>query len=148
LERGGRELGKLVEEQNAVVCEAYLSWTRRGTATDETGKRCAVMWGAKRTDARQRSGLINPSNGMHEGCLKALIGIKWRENRAQSARQHGLPRARRPDEQQIQASGCCDFESPSRHLHPCDVSEVRTYRCLKIRWHGWGQQGWAFHTTK
>src|SRR4029079_11588002 len=48
LERTARELGELVEEQDAARRQRDLAGARAGTAADQRGRRCAVMPRAER----------------------------------------------------------------------------------------------------
>src|SRR5439155_26584974 len=126
LENRGLELGHLVEEEDAQVRLGNFARERQTTATtDQSGggdtmvRRAKGPRPAKRAVARQL-----PQEASQLRDLERLPELERRKDAGQAAGQHGLPRARRPAEQQVVSSGRRDLEGALRLLLPVNLRKV------------------------
>ena len=126
LERRGTELGQLVEKEDSPVRERELSRpdAPAAPATDERDRRGAVMWRAERPFAHQDAGGCEPGDGVDARDLEGVAGLERGEDRREPPGEHGLPDARRPDEEQVVRSRGGDRERPSRAGQPAHFTEV------------------------
>ena len=125
VERAGRELPELVEEQHAPVRECDLA--RAGAAApaaDERGGRRGVVGGAERPAADEAAGDRFAGGGVDAGDLERLGGGQGREDGAQSPGEHRLAGAGRAAEQQVVAAGGRDLERLAGERQPPHVGEV------------------------
>ena len=111
LDRAARELGQLVEKEHAVVRERDLARLGERAAADERGLADRVMRKPKRPCAHD-AGAADEQSGdaVDLRDLERFVQRHRRQNRRQTAREHRLAAARRPDEQEIVSAGRGDFE--------------------------------------
>ena len=138
VEHGGRELGGLVEEQNAAVCERCRA-RRQGarSAPDQGGHRHRVV-GRLEGRARDEGGArgYEPCHGMqgrrHERGVRVQVG----KNRRQPRGQHGFARAGLADEEDVVSSGRSDLHRPHRLTLASHVSHVEDGGRFTAWFHG------------
>src|SRR5439155_8138185 len=128
-------LGELVEKERSGVCEADLAGTRRRAATDEREMRRGVMRRAERTCLEQRTrGIDEASNAVDRARDDRFVGIEWRHDPGQGAREQRLPRPGRTREEQAVPARCSDLERALRGLVPTDIGEVDCRAWRRGRW--------------
>src|SRR5919112_6257564 len=103
LQRRPAELGQLVEEEHAVVRERYLPWPRVAPTPREPGGRDGVVRRPERPPRHERPVAL-PAGAVYLGHLDALLHGERGQYARHSARQHGLPRARRPTHDEVAAA--------------------------------------------
>ncbi len=125
VQRLGRELRQLVQEQHAVVGQGDLAGLglagrrRSGPPCWPSGAGCGTG------RARVRAPLaIRPGHRVHHRGLEQLARRQRRQQAGQALRQHRLARARRADEQQVVAAGRGDLQRALGVLLALDVAQV------------------------
>ena len=97
------ELRQLIEEQHTVVCETYLSGSRLGSSTEESGIRNCMMRAPKRPSRHEPILTVQQTaNAGNFRCLNCFAQRERRKNRWDPLRDHRFTRARRP-----YAKECC-----------------------------------------
>jgi hypothetical protein len=104
------ELGQLVEEQHAIVCETDLAGARHRAAADQTRVGDRVMRRAEGPRRDQRAPVHQARHAMHLGGLDRLLEGHRRQDCRQPLGQHRLARTRRPDHQDVVAARGGDLE--------------------------------------
>ena len=94
---------------------ADLARTHRRRPTAQHGhRRRPLMRGPERWPSDQSAGRnCEPGRRVNSSSEKRLLSVKVREQADEPAGQHCLPRARRPDHQQMMTTGGADFEGPA-----------------------------------
>ena len=119
------ELGKLVEEEDAVVGEGDLARFGDGAAADQTGIGDGVVGGTKGAGGDQRRAVgEEPGDGMDFGCLEGFVEGLGRQNPRHAAGEHGLAAAWRTDHQQIMGTRGGNLEGALDVLLAAHFSEV------------------------
>ena len=133
LEHRPRELGQLVEQQDAAMREARLAGSRHGTAADDRRGRGAVMGRAERrreddrAPRRQRSGdRVDPRH------LERLVAGERRQDARQAPPEHRLAGSRRAGEEHVVLARRGELErSPPTLLAP-HLGEIGQERLLEL----------------
>ena len=120
------ELWQLVEEENAIVCKAYLARHEDVAASDEGYVRHGMVRGAEWA-LTDEGGLLGEfaSYGVYLCCLKTLIEAEWREDRWQTFGHHGLATSRRTNKYDIVSTCCSHFEGSFDIGLSLDLIEVK-----------------------
>ena len=120
-----RELGQLVEKQDAVVGERGLAGPGADAAADHRRHRGGMVRRAERAGATVRRPFVELAGdrGDHRH-FEQLARRERRQDRGQPARQHRLAGAGRADHQQVVAAGGGDLERALGGLLALDVGEV------------------------
>ena len=132
LERVGRELAELVEEEHAPVREGDLAGSgAAAAAADERGGRRGVVRGAERAGAGEAAGRVRARR--RSGCAVTSRASSWverREDRGEPAGEHRLAGAGRAGEQQVVAAGGGGLERAAGPGEAADLGEVDGSRRL------------------
>ena len=124
VEHLGLELRQLVEKQHAMMGERHLA----GRALLPPPTRAAIEAGMMRRPERpavgQRAAGERAGDRMDHRHFEKLARPERRQDRGQALRQHGLPRTRRPDHQEIVAAGRSDLQRALGALLALDVAQV------------------------
>src|SRR5690606_9917773 len=116
---------QLIEEEDAVVCEADLARAREAPAADERGDRKRMVWRAKRALPHERtSGVEHTSHRLDRHHLEHLFLAERWEDSGEPAREHRLPAARRAEEEQGVPAGGGDLQRALRRVLPHHVDQV------------------------
>ena len=124
LQARARELGELVEEQDAAVGERDLARRRDRSAADEAGRRDRVVGRPERPAPHEPAAGVHAGDRVDARDLERLGARQRRQDRRQAPRQHRLARARRALEQQVVAAGGGDLERAQRPGVAAYVGEV------------------------
>lgn len=121
----GRELGELVEEEDAQVRERGLAGPWMATSPEHAGKASGRVRAPKRafTDGTLE---VLGHKGMDLGDDEGFIVAKWCEEAWEPTCEHGRAAPGRADEENIVAAGSGDLESSlgavmSSHLREVEV---------------------------
>jgi len=141
LQRVARELGELVEEQHAMICEHGLADAIGTGAADEARRAGRVVRSAQRTlaceAARGDSGdAVNPRH------IDRLGSAQRRQDRADPLREHRLADPRRSAEQAVVAARCSREERADGVIlsaHVAQVDPAVLSRAGSLRGGGWGE---------
>jgi DNA invertase Pin-like site-specific DNA recombinase len=101
IEDGGRELGKLVEEEDAAMGKRNFARPHAQPPADHRGHRSRVMRGAKRPAIGEPPARQLPRDGGDGRHLQELCGRQRRQDRGQARGEHRLARPRRARHQHI-----------------------------------------------
>ena len=119
------ELGQLVEKQNSVMREGYLSRLGRASAADQRDARGQVVRGSERALSDQSAACSDASGHRVDfRRLERLVERHRRHDRRQPPGEHRFARARRTDHQHVVASGRGDFERSLGDPLSLDVAEI------------------------
>ena len=133
LERGPRELGELVEEENAVVGEGDLTRPRHVPAADQAGGRDRVVGSPERTLGRKPA-VAKPDHALDTRDLDRLFVRRRRQDPRHAPREHRLADARWADHEDVVAAGGRDLERSPRVGLAAHVRQVRAVlRALRRR---------------
>src|SRR6185437_12735983 len=125
LEDVARELGKLVQEEEAVVREADLAGTRDHAATDEAGVGDGVVRCAEGTLRDQTFVLVEDAgDGVNLGGLERLFEAQRREDRGQALGEHRLAGTWRADHEDVVPARRCDLERALGNVLSAYVAKV------------------------
>ncbi len=103
------ELGQLVQEENAAVCEGNLTGCDGAAAADQPGEARRMVGGAKRPPTGEATGPA--SRRRQDRCdFDAFVEVHRRKEVDQPLCEHRLARARRPDKQKAVPAGGGDLE--------------------------------------
>src|SRR5690348_8663738 len=126
IERVSWKLEHLVEKQHAQVRETDLTGTWRRAATDQSGRRDRVVrrakWPRRRRCALRRQ---EAGDGMHGDDLERLALVQRRQEAGHAAREHRLPRPRRPDENHPVITRGGDLQSALGGILADDLAKIR-----------------------
>ena len=135
LERRPRELRQLVEQQDAAMREARLAGTdARAAADDRRGRRAVVRRAERRRRDERLLDREQPGHRVDPRHLECRRRLERRQQPGQAAREHRLPRSRRPGEQQVVPARGGDLERAPRALLSSDVREVGQRRRVVSAW--------------
>ena len=144
VEHAALELGQLIEEQHAQMCEGDLAGPRLGAAADQRRHRGRMVRAAEGAAALQLAALQLAGDGGDHRNLQRLGRGEIGQYASQCGRQQRLAGARRPAHQQIVAAGRGNLDAALGRLLPLDVGHVRpapqAFRCAALRL---GQDGLA-----
>ena len=119
------ELGKLVEEEDPMVCQSDLPRSDRPAAPHESHTRDAMMWLSEGSLAGCQQCKRQPRNSVNgHRCQLLVWGHGW-ENSREALGEHGLAGSGRAAEQQVVAAGCGDLQGALGQVLTLDVGEVR-----------------------
>ena len=105
--------------------KAHLSGPRDRPAADHRRRRGPVVRSAKRRLAEQARPIPEQARDrVDPRDLERLLPGERRQDRRQSSREHRLPGARRPLEQEVVGPGRGDLERAPAALLPADVGEI------------------------
>jgi hypothetical protein len=124
IESLGAVLGKLVQEEHAVVREGGLAGPGAQAAAGQGGHGGGVMRRAERPVAGQTPALDQPRHRPDHGGLEQLLRRQRGEQAGQARRHHRLAGPRRADEQQIVPPGRRDLQRPLGALLALDLAQV------------------------
>ena len=135
LQRGALELGELVEEENTAMRQARLTGSEVRAAADDGGGGSAVVRRAERRPRDERPLAVHETgDGVDPRHLERGAGLERRQDSRQPAREHRLPRARWPAEEDVVPARCRQLERAPGALLPADVGEVgRRSRAVTVR---------------
>jgi len=133
VQRLGRELGELVEEEDPIVRQRGLARPGLEAAAGQGGHAGGVMRGAERPGAGQGALGDQARHRMDHRGLEQLLGGERRQKSRQPLGQHRLARARRAGEQEIVAARRGDLQRSLGALLTLDVAQVRAGGALEHR---------------
>ena len=121
---GARELGQLIEKENAVMGERHLARLGALAAADERGQRGGMMRIAEGPVAHQPAARELARHRMDHRDLEGGGGIERRQQAGQALRQHRFAGPRRADHQQIMPAGRRHLQRPLGGFLPLDIGEI------------------------
>ncbi len=125
LENRTRELGQLVQEQDAAMSQRHLTRPRIRSSTHDRRRRRAVVRRAKRRTGHERApGRKEARNGVDSRHLQRLGSRERREDSRQAAREHRLAGSRRPHQQDVVRAGGGDLERTAGALLSAHVRQI------------------------
>ena len=126
LQRGGGELGRLVEEQHAAVRPRRGAWTGQADSpTDQRGNgRRMVRVLEGRPTQQPRACVERPGDRVDSGDFERLILLEVGEQAGQACSEHRLAGARRSEQEQVVTAGGGDLQRPASRGLPDHVGEV------------------------
>ena len=129
LQRPATKLGYLVQEEYAVVSEADLTRPRFHPTPDQRHIGRRVMRGAERPRREQPAVVLNQTDdGMNGRGLDRFIEGRGGEESRQPLHHHGLPGARRPNQEQVVTTRGRDFKRTTCKTLPLDIGHVLARR--------------------
>jgi hypothetical protein len=105
LEARPGELGKLVEEEHAVMGERDLPGQGNAAPADEPGRRHGVMRCPEGPPRDHAPAIVQPRHGVDAGDADGFLVGERRKKRREPAGDHGLPGSRRTVQKQVVAAG-------------------------------------------
>jgi hypothetical protein len=119
------KLGELVEEEDAVVGEGDFAGAGNGAAADEARVGDGVVRGAERPLGNESGfGVEDTGDGVDLGGLEGFVESEGREDRGETAGEHGFAGAGRADHQNVVTTGGGDLEGALGGLLAANVGEV------------------------
>ena len=116
---------QFVEEEDAIVCEAYLAGHGVGAASDEGDLRDGVVGCTEGALCDEPSASLQGSgNAVYLCGLEALCKGEGRQDAWQPPCDHALACARRPDHDEVVTTSGCYLECSFDVLLPLDIGEV------------------------
>ena len=102
LEDRSWKLEHLIKEEDTVVGQAHLTWTRRRSPADQTCARDRMVWSPEWPVAGVDEAISQSSgNGMNRDYFQRFLFCELRQNPGQASREHRLARAWRTDHQEV-----------------------------------------------
>ena len=133
LDRVATELGELVEEQHAVMCERYLAGPKvRCASSEQAGGRDGMVRRPERTRPQHASSGQEPGDRMQLGRLERLFPGQARQDRGHAPREHRLAGTRRTDHQHVMAARRCDLEGAAGLCLTPHVDEIDAARSVAL----------------
>ena len=133
LECRSLELRQLVEKQHAAVGEAGFAGARPGAATDDRGRRRAVVWRAERRARHEWPlGCQEPRDRVDSRHLERLERDERRQDAGQPSAEHRLARTRWAGEQQVVPARSRELERTARPLLTTHVGQVGNGRSVLL----------------
>src|SRR5215211_1690839 len=123
LERRPTELGQLVEEKHAVVCQRHLPWPRVAPTPCEPRGRYGVVRSPERPPRNERPVAL-PARAVDLGYLDALLQGERGQNTRHPACQHGLPGTGWPTHDHVVSTRGGHLQSPLGVSLPSHVGKV------------------------
>ena len=122
-----RELGQLVEEEDAPVRERDLAGHRPRAAPDEALRGDRVVRRAEGPLGREPP-VADPGGAVHLGDLERLLEARRRQDSGEATGEHGLAGSGRADHEQVVPARGRDLERPLGVLLAAHVGEVGALR--------------------
>src|SRR5579885_70092 len=120
-----RELGQLIEKEQAVVCQTHFARTRDSAAADQARVCYRVVRSTEWPHAYEaRARFEQPGHAVDLGGLDGFVESERRQNRRDALGQHRLPSPRRADHQNVVAAGRSDFNGALGVHLAFDVVEI------------------------
>ena len=127
------ELGKLVEEEHAVVRQAHLAGLRDLSAADKTGIGNRMVRGTVRSRGDERLAFPEQAHDAVDlGGLDGLVEAHPGKDRRQAAREHGLARSRRPDHDDVVSARSGDLDGSLGMLLSFYLGEILLVRGIGL----------------
>ena len=118
------------------MSQRHFSRPRHGASANQSRIADGVVRRTVRPRAHQPSAVLqHPRHAVNARRLDGFLERHWRQDRRDALRQHGLPRARRPDEQNVVPAGDSHFDCPldvALTFYVAKIDVVRLVRCEKI----------------
>ena len=119
-----REFGKLVEKKHAVMGEGNFAGSRADPAAYHGRHGGGVVRGMEGPAVGQLAAQELAGDRCDHRDVQQFARQKWRKNRGEPLRQHGLARSRRADHQQIVTAGRRNLKCTAGAFLPPDIGEV------------------------
>src|SRR5262245_22883329 len=123
--------------------KAHLARIRSPSSSNQSGRGHGMVRRPKRRMTEEPAAWRkSPRNRVDRADLDRFLRGERRQNPGEALREHGLPRSRRPHEEEIVPAGRRDLERAPRDELTADIAEIRerSGRGLGARWARGGRE--------